>query len=293
MPFVVGAPRSGTTLLRFMLDAHPDLAIPPETGFLVPLAALAERGDFRRKDILEVITGFPQFAPAFTEFGIPRWRLRRAMKKAEPTVAEAVRCFYRLYAGRFGKRRFGDKTPLYGKHVASIASILPEAHFIHIVRDGRDVALSLRQTWFSPGPDMAILAAYWRDWVTATREGGASLSRYVEVRYEDLVRDPEPVLRRLTALIDLPFDAAMLRYHERVRDRQVEASDRIGKHGRIVVSRETRLGQTALTASPPQVSRAFAWRSSMDAEEERAFDAVAGPVLELLGYARSRGGSPT
>lgn len=72
-------------------------------------------------------------------------------------LAEGVRLFYRLYARRHGKARWGDKTLLYRLHLTEIEKILPEAHFIHSIRDGRDVALSLREVWFAPSQDISAL----------------------------------------------------------------------------------------------------------------------------------------
>jgi hypothetical protein len=124
MPIVVGAPRSGTTLLRFMLDAHPDLAIPPETGFL----ALAERlGGARAPDtrqrFFDEITRFPPEAPAWSDFGVDPGQFRAALDEIEPFhIAGGFRAFYRLYAGKFGKARWGDKN--YWKHCVTTARLL-------------------------------------------------------------------------------------------------------------------------------------------------------------------------
>src|SRR2546422_159633 len=104
MPIVVGSPRSGTTLLRFMLDSHPDLAIPPETGFLVPCAQLAGEGITLREDFFQTVTGYPPEAPAWHDFQIPADTFRARLGEIEPfTVANGIRLFYQLYASRFDK----------------------------------------------------------------------------------------------------------------------------------------------------------------------------------------------
>ena len=142
-----------------MLDAHPLLAIPPETGFVPAAAALRREGEPARAALLGLIRGFE----TWPDFHIPADALA-ARFAAIPsfTVAEGLRAFYALYAARFSKPRWGDKTPDYGRHVPTIRELLPEARFIHLIRDGRDVALSLRPLWFA-------LARSWAERIRTTR----------------------------------------------------------------------------------------------------------------------------
>jgi len=285
MPFVVGAPRSGTTLLRLMLDAHPALAIPPETGFLRQAARLQGEGDALRDALFTLLTQHPAEVPNWADFGLDAGALRAALDAIAPfDVAEGVRAFYRLYAARFDKRRYGDKTPLYCLHLAELEALLPEAHFVHLVRDGRDVALSLRDTWFAPARDAEGLARHWVDWVSTARRTGARARRYLEVRYEELVEKPQPVLEQICAFVDLPFDAALLRHHERAAERLAEHRERRRRDGTLALSLDARRGQQRRTLGPPDASRVLAWRREMAADERARFDSVAGPLLRELGY---------
>src|SRR5437773_11128912 len=170
MPIIVGSPRSGTTLLRFMLDSHPELAIPPETGFL----KRRPKRWWSRKSLREIffraVINYPSPVPVWPDFEIPEEAFWEALTEITPfTIAEGYRAFYRLYAARFGKSRWGDKTPLYCLDLNAIRRVLPEARFIHIIRDGRDAALSLRRMWFSPGWEIETQAAYWRTCALAAR----------------------------------------------------------------------------------------------------------------------------
>ena len=139
-PFICGVARSGTTLLRLMLDAHPELAIPPETHFLPDLIA--------RLEALEDPTPADALAPIrdqreWEDFGFTESELLNRFAALEPLSATAVaRAFFEAYAERHGKRRWGDKTPMYVKRMATIERVLPEARFVHLIRDGRDIALS-------------------------------------------------------------------------------------------------------------------------------------------------------
>ncbi len=285
MPFIVGAPRSGTTLLRFMLDSHSELAIPPETGFVIPCSQLTSRGTDLERDLVETIGNFPPEAPAWQDFGIPIDALRDKIRQTRPlTVAGGVRAFYEIYAARFGKRRWGDKTPLYCLHLADIEKLLPEAHFVHLIRDGRDASLSLRNLWFSPGNDIATLARYWRRAVSTARSQGAGCHHYLEVRYEDVVLRTEDTLLRICRFLDLPYDPAMLRYFERTPQRLQEHRERTRTDGRVVVTRNQRWRQQRQTTQPPDASRIGGWKQAMSPEEQLQFASIAGDLLRQLGY---------
>lgn len=285
MPVIVGSPRSGTTLLRFMLDSHPELAIPPETWFLTAAKQLEGRGDLLRERFFEMIVTFPADAPAWEEFGIPREAFHARLRQIRRfTPAEGFRLFYRMYAERFGKPRWGDKTPGYSHHLRHLQELLPEARFIHIVRDGRDAAVSLRQRWFSPGWDIAIQAAHWRDNVAAARREGACCRHVLEVRFEDLIRDPETALRRVCAFVDLGYHPDMLRYPERTPARLEEHRERRKTDGTVLVSHEERQRQQAHTRRPPDLDKIGVWRRELSEEEARRFAEIAGDLLAAYGY---------
>ena len=188
--------------------------------------------------------------------GIPKETFRHIIKRIEPfSVSEGYRAFYRAYAERFGKPRWGDKTPMSCLHLDTIESVLPEAHFIHLIRDGRDVALSWRQTWFSPGNAMEVLAEEWARCVSTARAQGAHCQHYLEVRFEDLIRNPVTVLIKICGFLQLPYTAQMLEYHVGVPGRLTEHRARVAANGEILVSQATRLKQQVLTMQPPQRSR--------------------------------------
>jgi len=286
MPIIVGSPRSGTTLLRFMLDAHPDLAIPPETGFLTLGPKLAGRGDALRQRFFAAVTRHPSDAPAWPDFGLTEEEFDARLREIRPfTAAAGFRLFYRMYAARFGKPRWGDKTPGYCRHLKAIERLLPEVRFIHLVRDGRDAAVSLRRLWFSPGHDIHVQARFWRDNVLMARQQGRSCRHYREVRYEDLLGDTETALRGLCAFVDLEFHEAMLRQYERAAARLEEHQDRMDASGNLLVSREKRLEQQAATTLPLDHSRIGGWRESLTRAEVREFESIAGEALRAFGYA--------
>lgn len=283
MPIVVGAPRSGTTLLRLMLDSHRELAIPPETGFLSTARRLRGSGDGLRERFFHTVTTFPQQAPVWADFGISADDFREALGRIEPFTASAgFRAFYRLYAARHGKPRWGDKTPVYCLEMDLIRRVLPEARFLHIIRDGRDVALSLREQWFAPGRDIAKLARYWSRCVVRARRSGLGRPDYLEVRFEELVREPRPVLARVCRFLELEWDSAMLEHHTRAEARLGEHTGRTAPGG--TVTREQRLRQQESSLRAPDPGRIGAWRAGMLPQEHAEFQRVAGKLLRTLGY---------
>jgi hypothetical protein len=280
MPVICGAERSGTTLLRLMLDAHPELAIPPETHFVPDVAELSSTGSELRHAFLDVLTQ----TRTWHDMQIAEQELAAVLERIDPfTVTEGLRAFYALYARRCGKTRWGDKTPKYLRRAADVERVLPEAHFVHLIRDGRDVALSARDAW--PGRDSPIpaQARRWRKDVKRGRSSGRRRAHYLEVRYEELVRDPEEVLLRICTFCDLRYADDMLRYHETAWTRLSELGDKVLPGGGRA-RREVRLAIQARTASPPQPQRAGRWRREMSSAELAEFEAVAGDLLASLGY---------
>ena len=285
MPVIVGAPRSGTTLLRYMIDSHPNLAIPPETGFLAFAPQLSHPGGVTRDSLFQIVTRCPPEAPAWDDYGIEAEDFRRELEAIDPfNLSEGFRAFYRLYARKQKKPRYGEKNPGYCEHIALIERLLPEAHFVHIIRDGRDAALSLRPLWFAPGRDMRTLAQHWRRLVGCGREAGFRARAYMEVRYEDLVRTPQTVLQTVCEFVALDYDPIMLRYWERTPERLKEHRTRRRPDGSVLVTHEERVAQQRLTMKPPQPERIFRWKKEMTASEHAEFIAIAGGTLEELGY---------
>ena len=280
-PFVVGVGRSGTTLLRMMLDAHPELAIPAETHFVPELIARAEAGTETAQLIGDVIG-----SRAWDDFGIEPEQLRaRAQALSDGGVAGVLRAFYELCAEREGKPRWGDKTPVYVAHMRTIGAVLAEARFVHLIRDGRDVALSRRNRGMGAGKPIADAARLWRRRIEAGRKQARRLrGRYLELRYEDLVAAPETELRRVCALIELEFEPAMLDYHRTSGARLAELSDLDPAGTRPGRSGEERRRAHALATGPPEPGRAGGWREGMGEADLVQFEAEAGALLAELGY---------
>jgi Sulfotransferase family len=271
--FIVGCGRSGTTLLRLMIDSHPDIAIPPESYFSprVPRTAAARGGAVDA----ERLRSYLSEQRWFRRWGMTDGTLREALPGgATFAYGDALRRVYRGYAAEQGKPRYANKTPDHVLMMPSLLRLFPEARFVHIVRDGRDVALSLGDVRFGPD-DVAGAARYWRLRVERGRAAGASLGteRYREVRYEDLIADPPAMLRSLCSFIGIRYDDAMLSYPDRAGERVVGAA--------------LRAVPTTRNVTRPPTAGLRDWRSQMPSRDVVVWEAVAGRTLSAFGYASS------
>ena len=202
--FVVAAARSGTTLLRVMLDRHSDVAIPGEGHFIPHLWARRERyGDDGRVQRPEVFLRDLDGHPAFGFWDLPISAVGDAIgDRSDLSFAEAVDAAYTAYARMVGKPRWADKTPDYIDHLPLLSGLFPEARFVHMLRDGRDVALStldLRRFH----RHAATCAFFWSRQIAGAMQHARRLGadRYLELRYEDLLDDPERELFRLCTFV--------------------------------------------------------------------------------------------
>ena len=284
-PVVVGCPRSGTSLLAVMLDSHPDLAIPPETSFMGAVATLQGSNADLRKAFFDVVTADRITVSNWSDFGLDAGAFWQRLQTVEPfTVAAGLRAFYAMYAEQQGKPRCGEKTPAYVFMMPLIAALLPEAHFVHLIRDPGDTALSWRRTWFAPSQDLRVLAEQWRKHVEAGRRAAPLVWRYLEVRFEDLVLSPESELKRVCEYLALSWDPAMLDYGERGAARIDRLQGRQHARGPMI-SREERTRIHANLTRPLDAARLEVWKREMTAAERRALEDAAGPLVGELGYA--------
>ncbi len=289
-PFVVGVGRSGTTLMRMMLDSHPELAIPPETHFVPELIGTCRGWRSSPAKALRTITESRRWG----DFDLDSEELLSRFKSLEPfEPAGVLRAFYSLYASSHGKPRWGDKTPVYVTKMVEISEALPEARFVHLIRDGRDVAVSRARRAMSAASTPQAAARKWRDRILAARDQGARVPHYMELRYEDLVLDTEPTLQRVCEFIELDWDPCLLSYYERAGQRLQEvARDLPATGGKKLRPAEERVAAHALTKQPPQADRVNAWRAQMSSDDLASFESEAGALLAELGYETSGAGAP-
>ena len=277
--FIVGCPRSGTTLLQRMVNAHPSIAITPESHWIpkFPTKPWCETSDGAiTKKLRRRLMAHPKFG----RLGMMRKHWKRVAPKGEPiSYAGLVSRIFDLYGHRFKKPLVGDKTPDYVRRIGILHRLWPAARFVHVIRDGRDVAISM-QEWpkVRPRPgdfptwqqDPVSTAAWWWDQnVRRGRQAGLALGPelYHEVRYESLVSRPRETSEALAEFLHVPFDEAMLHFHENPR----------GNDPGLELKR----------AGLPITAGLRDWRREMLRDAVERFEAMAGELLDLLGYPRA------
>lgn len=268
--FVVGFQRSGTTMLRLMLNSHPNCAVPFESGFVTAFFDSSDDyGDLgvldNRRRLLDDILGCSWVA---------RGKLiedpNSVLEYPIASYADMVDAIFTEYAKRREKTRWGDKTPGYITEIDILMKLFPDCRILHLVRDGRDVALSFRRiSWGSANIPRVAQDWSWSN-VLASKMGALLGDQYLEVRYEDLVLNTEPTLRLVCAFLGEPYDEAMLGYH-------VDGGAEIPADSAQWHESSVKL---------PDRDKVYEWKRVMSVADRIIFEEVAGDALELFGYKR-------
>ena len=235
--FVVGSGRSGNTLVRRILNQSPGIHIPPETFVLGRVIKLYERNSHQAWPVLvQLVLSTFEYHPGFEDFGIglrPLYRDLRDTPRAERTLAHILDALYRYHGRETGAkvRRWGDKTPLNTYYLDRIHRVFPGAQFIHVLRDGIDVAHSYVRSGL-----MSDLGESSSRWLTSVQAVERFVRRHpgavLEIRYEALVTEPEKTTRRMCVFLGVPFEATMLE----VPDRPLGDVEQHAHHARVLRS---------------------------------------------------------
>jgi hypothetical protein len=271
--FVVGCPRSGTTLFRVMLHAHPRIALPPENQYVMP--AYHRRAKFRdltvernRQRLADWITQRPDGGFHYLE--LDGEKVAREIVDGATTLGTALGIPFRAYAQKFGKERWGDKRPAYYGFMDELDRLFPDAQFIHVVRDGRAAVASYKAKMAFPRSDDGIRGiATWVRAVDAARASGAKLGpqRYLEVRYEDFIAEAEREMRAVCAFLGEEFHPEMCQ-PELIA---AEVTPKSWSHQRQILQ-----GIHSKSVE--------AWRDELEPWEIATMERVAGGRLESFGY---------
>ena len=271
--FLVGMPRSGTKLLREMLNQHSRIAIAANESYCLPYfyRRFPRYGDIRDP------ANFARFYADFSRTAFFRRLSARAPfinREIWQTRVQAwdysgvIAAFYRIYAQHYQKDIWGDKTPGYLRQMPLLKSLYPDAKFIHIIRDSRDYCLSIRRAWQK---NIFRAAQRWHDDIRRARQDAATHlgDDYLEVRYEQLLDMPETVLRSITDYLHLPYQTAMLT--------PPASTENLGDARAVEGILKQNYGK---------------WRTGLSPAEIAKIERICGVLLEELGYPVSYHGQP-
>lgn len=191
--FIVGSPRSGTTLLRYIIDAHPNILCPPCETFIFSTLNATFNG-FIWKDHYEQLP--------FKREALIRWLRKYIMD------------LFGNLAVKAGKKRWAEKTPSHVLFMDFINEVFPDAQFIHMIRNGYDVVKSLKNIhWGSK--NVVINANLWVKHVSKGREYARKISpeRYIEIRFEDLINNTEQTIKNICDFLGEEVNSRMLQYY--------------------------------------------------------------------------------
>jgi hypothetical protein len=277
--FVGGAPRSGTTLFRTMLNAHPDIAIPRETKLVVE--AWRHRvafGDLKNADNCRELTDWilnDYETTRFKRLKVDVNEARARMLAAPPTIGSVVGTGLALYSEKHGAKRWGDKRPMNIQWLPAIVAMFPDMQFIHLVRDPRAVVASMRKLgWLDDWYDGTVVGGV-DLWVRSIRFGRRARARYradqfLQLRYEDLIADTEG---RLQVICDF---AGLSTAH---------LEDMLSFHLKPVdIPRGKREKYHPLLAQPITSAAVRAWTEQLNEGEVAFIEKVAARHLEHFGY---------
>lgn len=279
--FACGVPRSGTTLLQRMLNNHPELAVANDSHFIPraleltdkSLVGLAKSGQTipLTPDLVENLKNYHRFHRL--KISDPEFE---AIREQSTTYQQLVAGLYNCFAQHEGKRLAGEKTPDYLRRISLLHGLFPNAKLIHLFRDGRNVALSLLE-WATPtkGPGrialwekspVAVSALWWRWMVMESRTQASAIDPAcrMELRYEDLVSNPEENMHDVCEFLGIDFSRDMIEYHK-------------GK-----AKSDQRLSAKKAWLAPKAGLRD--WKTMMVADQIELFEALAGEALEAFGY---------
>ncbi len=268
--FIVGCGRSGTTLLRMILSGHSRIAIPPETWFFLDLVKAlpleARLTEAELEQAIDIVTSHYRWP----DMNMSDAELRkRAATFDKPRLREFVEIIYQHHVTRENKRRWGDKTPPYIHIVPELSNLYPEAKFIHLIRDGRDVAKSFFDLKWQ-GPRLYKNTTEWKESIDCIDRyaGGSLRSRLLEVRYEELVIQTERTTRVICNFLEESFEPQMLDW------RQV-----VSEH---VPGRESAIHKKLLRK--PKASDVGRWRHELSNRQIFIVESFLGSRLSAHGY---------
>ena len=285
--FILGRPRSGTTLLRTLFDAHPNVKIPPEFPIILPLYQkfknVKDWDENTIRKFVDLIFKNKAFNNRKLEnLGIDRdaytdYLLKLAHKAGTRDFLKSFNYFSHSIFPKSEITRIGDKNPVYSVFAKRFLKIFPESKFICIIRDYRDNYISMKglAELQMEAPVLSLQVIRWRYVAKLFLECQKRYpDRFRVIRYEDLVMNQEAVMRDLCTHLEIPFDPAVFDFFKK-RDETMATypKELVEKYHKSLMN-------------PINTGRMNIWKTGLTAGEVKLADQVAGKYADILGYER-------
>lgn len=288
MFFIVGRPRSGTTLLQQILDANPEVIIPLEARFITLLKArYYKKTDWTDSDIIEFVDSLYKDLQFAKYWGVEKNKLLslfQSLPKSEINYILLCKLVYLSYATIYEKaniRIIGDKKPLNSIFVPEIMELFPEAKFIHIVRDYRANILSIKQ-WFALQSVFELAKAWELKNKFIDKFKNLNSSKFYTIRYEDLVDDSEKYAREISVFLGITYLPQMLEFHKKINEEFDKSKESAKEEDRMELLNS--LHNNLL--KPINKEKVDSWRTALTQKEIHIADYVAGEYASKYGYSK-------
>jgi len=277
--FIIGRPRSGTTLLQTLMDAHPNVIIPPESAVIKECYERFKSVDHWDDERLIELINFLFDIRKFNVWNINKDTLAKTLlqNSGKYNFGTIIRIIYCQYQSSYIKtvvQVFGDKNPRYSKYPLEFKKIFPEAKFIHVVRDYRDHILSMKRVKLLNG-NLPLISFLWRK---SQKDIFNLIKSYPEhvlsLKYEDFVENPHKYLLQICDFLEIDFERTVLDYREQ--------KDEITKKD-LLKTNESFHGNLFKPITSENVEK---WKSKMNVKDIKRADYYVGKYAELSGYKR-------
>ncbi|NVO01942.1 MAG: sulfotransferase [Bacteroidetes bacterium] len=277
--FIVGRARSGTTLLRCLLDAHPEINIPLECAFIVHLSSkYGKKTNWDEESILSFYQDLQQY-PKFHFWTIDKEKLKKDLlnsvgKNSYSNICKVVYFNFKSFFPKSEIKLLGDKNPSYSFHTKKLLKLFPDARFIHITRDYRDNIISMINAKFE-AKIFSSLAFRWKFSNKAViKQKKLTPERFYTLRYEDLVEKPESYIKDICQFLKIDFIPEMMDYHSKLEElKKIYPAELINRHHKSLFQ-------------PINADKIYSWKKLLTEKQIKICDNVVGSFAEELGYER-------
>jgi len=276
--FIIGRPRSGTTLLRTLLDAHPNVIVPTECPFILQLYKRYNKISNPDKKTIDKIIIDLQKVWLFNYIKIDVELLKKSLYEYSGNINYLTLCKIIIlhYTAAFPKEKIilvGDKNPVYAYKFKKTYKIFEnECKYIQIIRDPRDQIISLRNLKM----EIPITSTVAKNWayadITFNYIAKKNKDNFMTVKYEDLVTEPEKKLKEVNDFLDIPYNSDVLKFHEKKEEYKKQFSEKLLKNGHKSL------------LNPIKPDKIGLWKNKLTTKEKEIIELITEKQLRLYGY---------